>query len=757
MNQDPNDPSEPRWMSGSDPAALGALARVRRPKSLEALSWPTQKELEQMPTGFAWLIPSSDGTYWAGGEPPALLPDPPDPGGLGGGGGGDPIDDDAVGYGRDILVVDDNAANLLAIEAALEPLQRKLVLVRSGVEALTALLKQDFALILLDVQMPEMDGFETARLLRSRERYRSTPIIFVTGVEWPENTDLVGYQLGAFDFLMKPIRPEVLRAKAGVFIQLQERTLELQRKSEQLRMEQARAHERELQRASEVQFETLADTLPLLAWYANPDGFVPWYNQRWYEYIGAPLGQLGGWTRDELIHAEERDRVNATWQASLQSGEPWEDIFRLRRHDGEMRWFLSRAVPLRDRAGRVLRWFGTHVDIDHQKHAEAAAAAASRAKDEFLAMLGHELRNPLAPILTALDLMRLRNPGMAEQERQVIERQVKHLARLVDDLLDVSRITQGKIELKRGHFELADIVSRAVELSSPLFEKKAHTLKIDLPARELMVRGDAVRLAQVVANVLTNAAKYTEDGGTVTVRGERVERKREGGEGESTMVVLRITDTGIGIAPEMLPRVFDLFTQEHQATDRAQGGLGLGLAIAKSIVNMHGGTISAFSEGVGKGSELVIELPASNRLSKPSQPSMPRAQEQRHTCRLLVVDDNQDAAELLAEALAKLGHEVKHAFDGPSALALLSSFVPDVAVLDLGLPVMDGFELIAQIRARLAPCPTRFIAVTGYGQADDRRRTKDAGFHMHLVKPINLKQVREAISQVLEERPAGEG
>jgi PAS domain S-box-containing protein len=718
---------------------------------------PKDDEVRALPSEFSWLIPSKDGPYWAGGHPPALLPESSAPGAPASpGGGADALDDGAVGYGRDILVVDDNAANLLAIEAALEPLQRKLVLVRSGVEALSALLKQDFALILLDVQMPEMDGFETAKLMRSRERYRSTPIIFVTGVEWPENTDLLGYQLGAFDFLMKPIRPEVLRAKASVFIQLQERTLELQRKSELLRLEQARTHERELQRASEVQFETLADTLPLLAWYADPDGFVPWYNQRWYEYIGAPLGQLGGWTRDDFIHPEELERVNTKWQAALASGEPWEDVFRLRRHDGEMRWFLSRAVPLRDRSGRAVRWFGTNVDIDHQKHAEAAAAAASRAKDEFLAMLGHELRNPLAPILTALDLMRLRSPDVAEQERQVIERQVKHLARLVDDLLDVSRITQGKIELKRGHFELTDIIGRAVEMASPLLEKKAHTLKVDVPSRDLMVRGDAIRLAQVVANVLTNAAKYTEDGGTVTVRAERVEPKGPS-QGDQARVVLKITDTGIGISPEMLPRVFELFTQEHQATDRAQGGLGLGLAIARSIIIMHGGSISAQSEGMGKGSEFTIELPASNRSSKPSQPSIPRVQEQRRTCRLLVVDDNQDAAELLAEALGKLGHEVRHAFDGPSALTLLGDFIPDVAVLDLGLPVMDGFELLAQIRTRLDPCPTRFIAVTGYGQADDRRRTKEAGFHLHLVKPINLKQVREAISQVLDDRPPGDG
>lgn len=661
---------------------------------------------------------------------------------------GDTSNEVLVGYGQDILVVDDNSANLTAIEAALEPLGRNLVLVRSGVEALSALLRQDFALILLDVQMPEMDGFETARLMRSRERYRSTPIIFVTGIAWPEDTDLRGYQLGAFDFLMKPIRPEVLRAKASVFIQLQERTLALHRKSEELRAEQQRAHENELQRSSAEQFQVLADTLPLLAWYCEPDGQMRWCNRRWYEYVGTPPGQLGNWKREELLDEDERERVIANWSRALQSGEPWEDVYRLRRHDGVRRWFLARAVPYRDRSGKIVRWFGTNVDIDQQKIMEATAEAASRAKDEFLAMLGHELRNPLAPIQTALDLMRLRIPGVAEQERAIIERQVKHLTRLVDDLLDVSRITQGKIELRREPTELSEVVARAVELASPLLEKKSHQLTVDVPERDLTVRGDPTRLAQVVANVLTNAAKYTEPGGEISIRGER----RSGGEapGDGPRISLRIRDNGIGISEDMRSRIFDLFTQERQAFDRAQGGLGLGLAIARSIVEMHGGTIAAHSEGLGRGSEFVIELPVLHRPSKPSQAavSAPDAEPKQHL-RILVVDDNQDAAELLAEALAKSGHEVQHAFDGPSALALLSTFVPEVAVLDLGLPVMDGYELVAQLRAKLPAGSGRYIAVTGYGQAEDRRRTKEAGFHLHLVKPINLKQVREAIKKVM--------
>lgn len=646
--------------------------------------------------------------------------------------------EELVGLGRDILVVDDNAANLVAIEAALEPLGRKMVLVRSGVDALTQLLRQDFALILLDVQMPVMDGFETAKLMRSRERYRSTPIIFITGVTWPEDTDLRGYQLGAFDFLMKPIRPEVLRAKASVFIQLQERTLELHRKSEELRLEQARAHERELQRASEVQFQLMADMLPILAWYADPDGKVPWRNQRWYQYTGTTPDH--DFARATFVHAEDVERVMDRWQRSLASGEPWEDTFRMRNSDGTYRWFLSRAVAMRDRSGRVVRWFGSNVDVDHQKTAEAHAEAASRAKDEFLAMLGHELRNPLAPILTALDLMKLSIPDTAERERTVIERQVKHLVRLVDDLLDISRITQGKIELKRERTNLRDIVGQAVEMASPLLERKAHQLSVEMQGESLEIEGDPTRLAQVLANVLNNSAKYTEPGGAITIRGAR----------HGDHVSLRVKDTGIGISPSMLRRVFDLFTQEHQAVDRAQGGLGLGLAIARSIVQMHRGTITAYSEGLGRGSEFVIELPVSRKHSRPiTVPQLETLPTKARARRILVVDDNADATELLAELLRKLGHDVHVALDGPSALAALGTFVPDVAVLDIGLPVMDGYELLTRMRAKLDPTPTRFIAVTGYGQADDRRRSEQAGFHLHLVKPISVKQVQTAILQVM--------
>jgi PAS domain S-box-containing protein len=496
-------------------------------------------------------------------------------------------------------------------------------------------------------------------------------------------------------------------------------------------------------RVSEEQFRTIANTVPMLAWYANPDGNIAWFNQRWYEYTGTRLEDPAGRTWESVHDPADLARVAARWRAALASGEPWEDTFRLRRHDGEFRWFLSRALPLRDAGLSTVRWFGTSVDIDAQKRAEVQAHAASRAKDEFLAMLGHELRNPLAPILTALDLMRMRDAAAFAPELTIIERQVRHMVRLVDDLLDVSRIAGGKVELAFEPVELAAVVERAIEMASPLIESKAHHLSVSLAAHGLLVKGDPDRLSQVVTNLLTNAAKYTPDHGSIHVAAERA----------GPRVELRVRDNGIGISPEMLPRVFDLFAQELQALDRARGGLGLGLAIVKSLVDLHGGTVSARSDGLGKGSEFVLGLPAHD--PDGTTDPVPLARRQvvvagpAGVCRkVLVVDDNGDAAALVAEVLSAHGYEVHFALDGPSALALMDGFVPDVALLDIGLPGMDGYELAQRLHARLAPRRIPLIAVTGYGRDDDRRRTQQAGFDLHLVKPVDFTRIQDAIEQV---------
>jgi signal transduction histidine kinase len=400
--------------------------------------------------------------------------------------------------------------------------------------------------------------------------------------------------------------------------------------------------------------------------------------------------------------------------------------------------------PLTDRRGHITHvaavfenLTGTMMQREAAEAARLEAEAASRAKDEFLAMLGHELRNPLAPIATAVQL--LRGDCKAGRELEVIERQVKHLTRLVDDLLDVSRITRGKIQLKRSRVEAARIVENAVEMASPLLEQRRHRLTINVPRDGLPLLADDARLAQVVANLVTNAAKYTEPGGSITLSAAS----------EDGLVVIRVRDDGRGIAPEMLSRVFELFVQGQRSPDRAEGGLGLGLALVRSLVELHGGSVEARSEGVGRGSEFIVRLPPAAARSEavPAEPAPRAAAEGNPAKRVLVVDDNQDAAELLGEVLRTAGHEVQIAHDGPEALGLLRRFLPQVAVLDIGLPVMDGYELARRLRAAPRLARLRCIAVTGYGQETDRARSRDAGFELHLVKPVDLSTLLQALEQ----------
>jgi CheY-like chemotaxis protein len=375
------------------------------------------------------------------------------------------------------------------------------------------------------------------------------------------------------------------------------------------------------------------------------------------------------------------------------------------------------------------------------EEARAEAERANRAKDEFLAMLGHELRNPLSPIVTALQLLKLRRAGAGSgRELEVIDRQVHHLVRLVDDLLDVSRITRGKVSLDRARVELADVVAKAVEMAAPLVEQQAHTLVVSVPATGLPVDGDRDRLAQVIANLLTNAAKYTPRGGHIWIRGER----------EDGQVVVRVRDDGSGIPPELLPRMFDLFVQGERSSERSQGGLGIGLSLVRSLVELHGGSVSARSDGLGEGTEVAVRLPVAAAVAPTSEPPATRPAARAATSRrVLVVDDNRDAAQLLGETLRDVGYDVTIAFDPAEALTAARHAPPEVAILDIGLPVMDGVELAERLRQELPGEPPRFVAVTGYGQPSDRSRTAAAGFAAHLVKPIDV----ETLVRVIEGTP----
>jgi len=404
--------------------------------------------------------------------------------------------------------------------------------------------------------------------------------------------------------------------------------------------------------------------------------------------------------------------------------------------------FIVKPFSERDLAVRVRNLLLARQARDEVNGLRVAAEGANRAKDEFLAMLGHELRTPLSPILTALQLMKLQGGEGSERARMVIERQVTHLTRLVDDLLDVSRIAGGKVELKRELVEMADIVARAIELASPMIEQRMHTLTVEVPRRGLPVDGDATRLSQVVSNLLTNAAKYTPQGGRISVRAEAA----------GNDVVLHVRDSGIGIKPDMLPNVFELFVQERGSIDRSQGGLGLGLTIVRNLIEGHGGSVSAHSDGPGRGSEFVVRLPRASRdpvadrgaASKKRSEDAPPA----GALRILVVDDNEDGAAVLAEVLAEKGYNTRVAHDAQTALRIAAEFTPDVAFLDLGLPIMDGYELAAHLRGVEGLGAVRLVAVTGYGQESDRQRTREAGFHDHLVKPVDLQAIDAALHRL---------
>ncbi len=543
----------------------------------------------------------------------------------------------AVSYGRDILVVDDTQTNLVAIEAALQPLGRNLVLAHSGVEALGRLLEQDFALIILDVAMPGMDGFETAKLVRSRVKNRATPIIFVTGMAWQDDAVLRGYELGAFDFLMKPVRPEVLRAKASVFVQLQERTIELQHKAEELRQAQARAHERELV-SQRKRFET--------------------------EVMERQMQQM---------------------------------------------------------------------------------SETDRRKDEFLAILSHELRNPLQPLQTAVEVLEHDpNAPVPARVRGIIQRQVHHITRLVDDLLDIARLNAGKLELRREPIELGAIVNEAVQACRNTIDARKHTVEVQTGETPTFVYGDPIRLVQVVCNLVNNASKYTEPGGLIRVS---CGTQREAG-------FIRVTDNGKGIAHDLLPSIFDMFVQERTTPDGA-GGLGLGLGLVKRLVEMHGGTVRASSAGTKRGSmfEILLAL-ADPRTLDSLKPPPTRSGPSDRPLRAVVCDDAPDLRELVADLLRLRGHDVTVVEDGPAAVAAVCELRPDVALIDIGLPEMDGYEVARRIRSTLAGVPLRLIAMTGYGQASDRAAAFAAGFDAHIVKPASADKILRALYGTSEELAA---
>jgi signal transduction histidine kinase len=532
-----------------------------------------------------------------------------------------------------ILIVDDQPGNLEVASALLADMNVECVLARSADEALLALLDREFAAIVLDIRMPGMSGLELAELIKSRRRTRDVPILFLTAHMLDDRDVIRGYQLGAADYLAKPIQREVLRSKISVFVELYRRTRELAQANTALSQEVA-----------------------------------------------------------------ERQRMA--------------EELRLTNQDLERR-VLERTEALEQ---------------------------ADRRKDEFLASLAHELRNPLAPIRAAAELLRLENKTDATiaRARTIIARQIEHMTRLVDDLLDVSRITSDKLKLRLASVRLSEVVAAAIETSQPMITERGHQLTVVLPNRDVVLDADLPRLSQALSNLLTNAAKYTAPGGDIRIVAEA----------QDDAVMLRVVDSGMGIEADVLPVIFDLFIQGDQPTDWTTSGLGIGLTLARRLVQMHGGTLEAMSAGRDQGSTFLLMLPLSKTMAasastSSSNPADPAAESRR----VLIVDDNEDAAEMLSVLVEAWGHSARVARDGIEAMDVARAYEPEFVLLDLGLPRANGFDVARDMRAEPWGRSARIIAVTGWGRDADKQRSRDAGFDEHLVKPVPTDHLKALLSQ----------
>ncbi len=523
------------------------------------------------------------------------------------------------------LLVDDLRENLLSLEVLLRREGLVLLQATSGEEALELLLKYDVALALLDVQMPEMDGFELAETMRGHERTRRIPIIFLTAGSTDRQRRFRGYEAGAVDFLEKPLEPDILRSKADVFFEL--------------------------------------------------------YRQR----------QQIALQRDDLqARAEENGRL--------------------------LKETRQQAQALRE---------------------------TDRRKDEFLAILAHELRNPLAPISNSVSILASdKLPVKVRDEAlQMMERQVKQMVRLVDDLMDVSRITRGKIELKTDTVDLAEVLRCAVEISKPHIDQFGHKLTLNLPETAVTLQADFTRLAQVFSNLLNNAAKYSPPDGEISVE---IDLHRDSAD-------VRVKDKGIGIRPDMLEHIFDMFAQVDDSLERSQGGLGVGLTLVKKLVEMHSGSVTVRSDGLGKGSEFMVHLPTLSRDADTTVAEEPRAQPAAAGgLRILIVEDNDALAQTTGWMVEMLGHDYRLAGNGKDALAMAETYLPNVVMMDIGLPGMNGYDLCAAMRALPYLKDTTFIAQTGWGQDEHRQRSREAGFHHHMVKPLYLEAL-EALLRTIED------
>jgi hypothetical protein len=653
-----------------------------------------------------------------------------------------------------VLLVDDRPENLLALEAILNSPSYNLVQASSGTEALRCLLNQDFAVILLDVQMPGMDGFETATLIRSRDRSRSTPIIFITAFSSNDTHVFKGYSLGAVDYLFKPLKPEILTSKVQVFVELFQKTVEVKQQATQLA-----AVNSELSK-SEERFRTLCACSPLGIYVADVEGRCTYINPRCQAICGLTLEESLAEVWQREVHPEDRDRVVADWLAWIKESQEYSNEFRLAGSE-DVRWIHVQSSPMFSDLGKLIGHVGTVRDITDRKQAEEErgrllreqvarqeAERANQMKDEFLAILSHELRTPLNAILGWSRLLRVKkfDEETIDKALETIERNAKSQAQLIEDILDVSRILRGKLNLNKHPIRLESVIELAIDSLQPLAEEKSIVLELTSSPNVGEVIGDFDRLQQIVWNLLSNAIKFTQEEGKVEVRLESV--------GDEAQI--QIIDNGIGIEPDFLPYVFDRFRQADSSTTRSYGGLGLGLAIVRHLVEQHGGKVYA-ENNPGEGAKFTVALPLAQRNALADEDDWSEQIDDQAgplpnlvNLQLLVVDDDDDTREFLIALLEEEGAMVRSASSVAEALAALESSWPDVLLSDIGMPGADGYELIARVREmevlRGGMMPA--IALTAYARESERQQALEAGFQMHLSKPVEVPQLIAGIANL---------
>jgi len=647
-----------------------------------------------------------------------------------------------------ILVVDDHPGNLVALEAVLDPLGHELVKCSSGEEALRYLLTGDFALILLDVQMPGLDGFKTAQLIKERPKSRDVPIIFITALSRDATHVFRGYSHGAVDYLLKPFDPDILRSKVSVFVELFLQKEKIKQQAMLLRDRDREAHEKR----TEERIRRLVDAMPLCVWAAGVNGEAFYCNAIWHSFSGLDASESGHFGID-AAHPEDAARVRNAIDEAFRSGSLLETEVRLKRAvDGVHRWHLLRAVPERDEGGAVTGWIATATDISEQKRAEEVrikllaqekeareeAQAANRMKDEFLATVSHELRTPLTAILGWTRIIRggKLDPARFMRGLDVIERNGRAQAAIIDDILDVSRIITGKLRLELDAIDVPAVVQAAMDTVRPAAEAKSISIewRCELPDKPYSC--DADRLQQIVWNLLSNAIKFTPKEGHVQIFAGQI----------NSHVEIRVADTGQGIPPAFLPHVFDRFRQADGTSTRRHGGLGLGLAIVRHLVELHGGTVHVESPGEGLGSTFIVRLPVRavqvalrpQRDTSPPPAIAPDLTQPLAGLQVLVVDDEADARELIATVLEQAGARAITVATADQALESLARDRPDVLLSDIGMPGSDGYSLMRKVRDLPADRGGQIpaAALTAYSRIEDSRRALEAGFMRHVSKPV---------------------